>query len=300
MIVLSSFLSGFRIVLKNKFLVGGMFLFKFLSSLLLFFPLYLMLSSSFARNVKTANFLKGIDLSLIIDFVYHWRNILPIYLVVFFVGCVVFIVVFVFLWGGFWGTLRDDIIGRCTNSRIEKFFGYSGKCFTGMLKVALLLTAFYFLALLVFLFLGSIISAIGGKFNAWEIFSGQVLGMGAIAVFLFSLVNMTGDYLKIHVVVCSEEKFSMIVKNTFRFLLTNFFRCLSLYYLLSLVLLGLILAFWGWDKIMSRLPDAGIFIFLTFLFQQFFVLFHSFHRLVYYSAQLTFYHQRCPEERTVT
>lgn len=276
-----------------------MFLFKFLSSLLVFFPLYLMLSSSFARNVKAANFLKGVDLSLIIDFVYHWRNSLPIYLVVFLVGCLVFFAIFIFLSGGFWGVLRDDLIGRNKDSRMEKFFGYSGKYFSGMLKVSLLLMAFYFLALLIFLMLSSILSAVGGKMNAWDIFSWQMLGIGGIAVFLFSLVNMIGDYLKIHVVEYSDKNFTMIIRRTFRFLLTNTLRSLSLYYLLSLVLLGLILSFWGWDKIMSRLPDVGIFIFLTFLFQQVFVLFHSFHRLVCYSAQLTFYHQKRPEEREI-
>ena len=201
--------------------------------------------------------------------------------------------------GGFWGTLRDDIIGKGIDSKMEKFFGYSGKYFLGMLKVSLLLMVFYFLALLIFLMLNLLLSAVGGKANTWDIFSWQILSMGGIAVFLFSLVNMTGDYLKIHIVENHDRKFSIIVKSAFRFLLTNFLRSLSLYYLLNVVLIGLILAFWGWDKIMNRLPDVGIFIFLTFLFQQVFVLFHSFYRLICYSAQLTFYHQRRPEEREI-
>ena len=81
--ILNSFLQGTKGVWENRALVGAMYLFKLVVSLILFSPLYLMLSKSFGRNAKASGLLTGWDLSLVIDFVYFWRGTLPIYFVLF-------------------------------------------------------------------------------------------------------------------------------------------------------------------------------------------------------------------------
>jgi len=292
MVVLNSFTLGIRNVWDSKFLVGMMFVFKLISSLVLLLPLYLMLSASFARNVRAERFLTGVDLSLIIDFVYHWKDALSVYLVVFFVTCLLFVLVFVFLSGGFWGMLRDQVVGGSSDSKGERFFGYSGRYFWGMVKVSLLVAALYFISLLVFVMLDSFATAVSGKPIPWDVTSWRTLTRLGIAVILFCLVNMTGDYLRISLVNNQGQRFSTVVRRAIRFLLTNLFRSLSLYYLLSVVLAVSILAFVGLDNTMDGLPDTGLFVFVVFLVQQIFALFHSFYRLIYYSAQLVFYEQR--------
>ncbi len=290
--VLTSLLSGLRTVWANRFLVGMMFLFKLGSSLLLFFPLYLMLSSSFARSVTAARFLSGIDLSLIIDFIYRWREALPVYLVTFGLVCCLLVVVFIFLSGGFWGLLRDDLGKRPTCSKMERFFGYAGKHFWGMLKIALLLAVLYFTAFLVFVVFNAVLRAMVGKVSLEDLSSWRILSRVGVAVFLFFLVNMIGDYLRISLVENHGERFFDVMGTALKFLLTNFWRALSLYYLLSLLLAGLILAYIGLGRVMNGLPDTGFLVFLVFLVQQVFVLFRSFGRLVCYCSQLAFYQQR--------
>ncbi len=291
MAVLNSFISGIRNVWGNRFLVGIMFAFKLISSLILLFPLYLMLSASFARNVRTERFLTGMDLSLIIDFVYHWRNALSVYLVVFFVVCLLFVVAFVFLSGGFWGMLQDRIMGRQFDSKMERFFGYSGKYFWGMVKISLLVAVLYLVSFVVFVMLDSFLSAVSGRPIFLDMTSWRMLVRLGIAVILFCLVNMIGDYLRISLVNNYGRRFSALVGRATKFLLTNLVGSLSLYYLLTVIFMVSVMLFVVVRDNLGGLSNAGIFVFFVFLVQQIFVLFCSFYRLVYYSAQLTFYEQ---------
>jgi hypothetical protein len=110
-----------------------------------------------------------------------------------------------------------------------------------------------------------------------------------MAVILFFLVNMIGDYLRIFFIENYGERFLKVVGKTFKFLLTNLLRTLSLYYFLSVILAIAILVYLGLTKVMNAMPQTGLFIFLIFLTQQIFVVFSSFYRLVYYSSQLVLY-----------
>jgi len=289
MFILSSFAEGVKNVWTEKFLVGMMFLFKLFFSLVLLFPLYFMFSASFATNVKASNFLTGFDLSLVIDFVYHWRKTLPIYFLMFILVCGMAMVAFVFLSGGFWGTLRDRVKNKGPNSRIERFFGYCGKYFWGMLKISILMIVLYFIALFLFLFLSTIFDNLAGRTSWWEIFSWRMAAKFFIAIILFFLANMMGDYLKIFLIENYGERFFKVVGKTFKFLLTNLFRTLSLYYFLSVISVATIIIYLGLYNAMNAMPEIGFFIFLTFLIQQIFVMFTSFYRLVYYSSQLVLY-----------
>ncbi len=296
MLTLGSFAGGIKNVWTEKFLVGMMFLFKLFFSLVLLSPLYVMFSASFAKNVKASNFLTWLDLSLFIDFAYYWRKPLSLYFVMFILICGVAIVVFIFLSGGFWGMLCDGVRKNGQDSRMERFFGYCGRYFWGMFKISLFMIALYFIALFLFLLLSAIFNSVAGKANSWEIISWWMGAKFLIGAFLFFLVNMIGDYLRIFFIKNSGERFLKIVGKTFRFLLTNCFRTLSLYYFLSVILAAAIFVYLGLTKVMSAMPETGLFIFLTFLVQQIFILFRSFYRLVYYSSQLVLYDKTSPRK----
>ena len=291
MLILGSVLQGAKDVQGNKVLVGAMYLFKLVVSLALLAPLYLMLSRSFARNVKASDFLTRFDFSFIIDFVYYWRKTLSIYLVMFILVCGVVVVAYIFLSGGFWGVLRDEARTRSRSPKMERFFGYCGKYFWKMFKVALFVGALYFAALLLFLFLAALLDQVAGKASLWKIDSWGMVVRFLIGGFLFLLVNMIGYYLRIFSIQNYDERFLVVVGKTFKFLLTNLLRALSLYYLLSAGLAVMILVFFSLLKFVNMMPGTGPFIFFTFLIQQVFVIFRSFFRLVYYSSQLTLYHR---------
>ncbi|UCB52642.1 MAG: hypothetical protein JSV10_00675, partial [Candidatus Zixiibacteriota bacterium] len=293
--ILYSFLQGAKDVQRIKVLVGTMYLFKLVSSLALLSPLYLMLSKSFARNVKASDFLTGLDLSLIIDFIYYWRRTLSVYIVIFILACGAIVLAYVFLSGGFWGVLRDETKKRTQGSKIERFFGYCGKYFWKMVKVALFLGVLYIAALLLFLSISGVLDQVVGEASLWEIASWGVVVRFFIGALLFMLVNMIGDYLRIFSIENDDKRFLTVVGKTFKFLLTNLLTTLGLYYLLSAGLAVVILVFLGLLKIMNTMPGTSLFIFFTFLIQQVFVIFRSFFRLVYYSSQLNLYHRTSGE-----
>ncbi len=297
MLVLQSLVKGVKKAGANKFLVAMMYLFKLVCALALLSPLYVMFSASFSSNVKALNFLIRFDLSLIIDFVYHWRETLSIYILVFILACGMVMLSFIFLSGGFWGILRDEIRNNGQNRRVERFFGYCGKYFWGMFKISLFLGFCYLIAFVLFLFYSAIFNHLVGKADLWQVTSWRVLAKFLVGTVLFLLVNMMGDYLRIFLIENHGERFLSVVRKTFKFLLTNLLRTLSLYYLLSVILTAAILIFLGLCQAMNTLPQTGLVIFFVFLIQQTFVILKSFFRLVYYSSQLVLYDKISSNEK---
>ena len=292
MLILNSFIIGIKNVWSNKFLIGIMFLFKLVFSLILLAPLYLMFSASFGANLKASNLLRWFDFSLLIDFIYHWKHTLSIYFLMFFLVSFLAVMVFIFFSGGFWGVLRDQAKKKegnpkdASHLKIEGFFGYGAKYFWGMFKITLVLFAFYLIAIFLFLFFLTIFNSVAGKGSFLEITSWRIMVKISILAFLFLLVNMIGDYLRIFYIENFEERFLVSVRRAFRFLLTNFLKALGLYYLLSFVLLLAILLYFGMDKVMEGIPKTSFSILLVFLVQQISSLFRAFYRLVYYSSQI--------------
>jgi hypothetical protein len=125
--VFTSFIQGIKNVWSNKFLIGIMFFFKFGFSLILLAPLYLMFSASFGVNTKASSLILGLDFSLLVDFVYHWRQTLSIYFLMFLLVSFLAIMIFVFFSGGFWGILKDQSKGEEKDLKTVRFFGYCAK-----------------------------------------------------------------------------------------------------------------------------------------------------------------------------
>jgi hypothetical protein len=160
-----------------------------------------------------------------------------------------------------------------------------------MLKVAFSLAAIYSAAVVLFLFLATLLDQMLGKASVWEIGSWNMAVRFLLGAFLFLLVNMLGDYLRIFSIENYDQRFLAVLGRTVKFLLTNPLRALSLYYLLSAGLAAAIFVFFSLLKIMNTMPGTGLVVFSTFLIQQVFVIFRSFFRLAYYSCQLNLYHR---------
>jgi hypothetical protein len=294
--IISSIKEGIRNVWTVKILIGLMFVFKLISAFLLVFPLYLMFSSSFGANVKASSLLFGFDPSLLIDFVYHWRQTLSVYFFVFILICGMIMVVYLFLSGGFWGILRDRLkkkefsppTGPPENS-LEKFFGYGGRYFGGMLKIALLMIPLYLFAFLLVMIFNVIFGSIAGKTYVWEVTSWRMIVRILITLFLFLWFKMTGDYMRISLVENHGEPFWIGIRKAFRFVLTNASAALSLYYILAAIWLVIFLMYLGASKLIQGMLPAGILVLVTFIFQQIYAAFISFYRLVYFSSQLNLY-----------
>jgi len=294
--IISSIKEGVRNVRTVKFLIGLMFVFKLISAIVLVFPLYLMFSSSFGANVKASNLLSGLDPSLFIDFFYYWRRTPSIYFFMFILVVGIIVAIYLFLSGGFWGILRDQVKKKelsvstdLPENTLEKFFGYGGRYFGGMLKIALLMIPMYLLAFLLVLIVTAIFGSIAGKANMWEVTSWKMIVKVLIALFLFLWFKMTGDYMRISLVVNKGEPFWIVIRRAFRFVLTNASAALSLYYILGLIWLIIFLMYLGASKLIQGMLPVGIFVLVTFIIQQIYAAFISFYRLVYFSSQLNLY-----------
>ncbi len=296
--IISSIREGVSCVWAAKFLIGLMFVFKLISAFVLVFPLYLMFSSSFGANVKASNLLSGFDPSLLIDFVYHWRQTLPVYFFIFLLVCGIVIVIYLFLSGGFWGSLRDQLKKKELSttadppeSNLEKFFGYGGRYFGGMLKIALLMIPLYLLAFLLVTIFNVIFVSIFGKVHIWEVTSWRMIVRILITLFLFLCFKVTGDYMRISLVENNGESFWIVIRKAFRFVLTNASAALSLYYILAIIWLIIFLMYLGASNFIQGILPIGILVLVTFMVQQIYAAFISFYRLVYYSSQLNLYDQ---------
>jgi hypothetical protein len=294
--ITNSIREGIRNVWAVKFLIGLMFVFKLISAFVLVFPLYLMFSSSFGANVKASNLLSGFDPTLLIDFVYHWKQTLSIYFLIFILACGIMAAVYIFLSGGFWGILRDQAKKKglsipvdMTENHLERFFGYSGRYLGGMLKIALLMIPLYLLAFLLVMIFNGIFSSIVGKTYIWEVTSWRMIVRLVVTLFLFLWFKMAGDYMRISLVKNQGETFWIVIKKAFRFVLTNASAALSLYYILAVIWLIIFLMYLGISRLAHGILPVGILVLVAFIVQQIYAAIVSFYRLVYYSSQLNLY-----------
>jgi hypothetical protein len=140
---------------------------------------------------------------------------------------------------------------------------------------------------------------VAGEGSWIQIASWRAVAKISVLVFFFLLVNMIGDYLRVFYIENFEERFLGLVRKAFRFVLTNFFKTLGLYYLLSFVLALAILFYVGIDKVMEGIPKTSFSILLIFLVQQISSLFRAFWRLVYYSSQIALVDKLSTEEENI-
>jgi hypothetical protein len=289
MVMWEAFRNGIARVWENKILALILFLFKVFFAFCLLIPAYYMFARTFSLSPLANNFLKGYDFSLLVDFfTYRGRNI-GLYRVLFLFTVLISILGYIFLSGGLWGTLFQSLREEKQRFRGEKFFGDCGKYFWSFFKIFIFICIIYLLSFILGMLIFSLIQAIAGRELSA---TGHVLVLIAglvIFAILFMLADMWGDYLRIYRVTSEEGKLRTILKSSLRFIFRNFGKTILLYYLLSLILLGTLIAYLGLSKISHFIPADKLLILSLFLIQQAYSLFRSFYRLVYYSSQLVLF-----------
>ena len=289
MVIWSSFTKGIKKVWENKILALILFLFKVFFAFCLLIPAYYMFARTFSLSPLANNFLKGYDFSLLVDFFTYWNKSIGLYRVLFLFIILISILGYIFLSGGLWGALFQNLREGKQRFKGEKFFGDCGKYFWSFFKIFIFICVIYILAFILGMLIFSLIQAIAGKELS---VTGHVLvlitGLVIFAI-LFMWADMWGDYLRIYRVTSEEKKLRVILKPSLRFIFRNFGKTILLYYLLSLILLGTLIAYLGLSKILHFIPADKLLILSLFLVQQAYSLFRSFYRLVYYSSQLVLF-----------
>jgi hypothetical protein len=293
MVMWEAFRNGIDRVWENKILALILFLFKVFFAFCLLTPVYYMFARTFSLSPLTNNFLKGYDFSLLVDFFTYWGRSIGLYRVLFLFTVLISVLGYIFLSGGLWGTLFQSLREGKQRLKGEKFFGDCGKYFWSFFKIFIFICIIYLLSFILGMLIFSLIQAIAGKELS---VTGHVLVLIAglvIFAILFMLVEMWGDYLRIYRVSSEDKKLRAILIPSLRFIFRNFGKTILLYYLLSLILLGTLIAYLGLSKILHFIPADKLLILSLFLIQQAYSLFRSFYRLVYFSSQLVLFDKLC-------
>ncbi|MFH0930663.1 MAG: hypothetical protein V1890_01815 [Candidatus Zixiibacteriota bacterium] len=289
MVIWDSFKCGSKKVWENKILALILFLFKLFFSFLLLIPAYYMFSKTFSFSPSSVNFLKGYDFSLLIDFLFHWGKGISLYFIWFLLIGLISMLSYIFFSGGLWGAFFQDLKEGKQKFKGEKFFRDCAKYFWSFLKIFILVSLIYILVFFFALLIFSLISTLAGK-ELWFKVHIIILILNLLSLtILFMGVDMWSDYLRIYRIYFEEKKLRRIIKPTLKFILKNFDKTVFLYYLLSAIFLGSLIAYFGLNKFLHFIFMEKFLILSLFILQQAYSLFRSFYRLVYYSSQMVLF-----------
>jgi hypothetical protein len=284
-----AFRDGIARVWENKILALILFLFKVFFAFCLLIPAYYMFARTFSLSPLANIFLKGYDFTLLVDFFAHWNKSIGLYRVLFLFTVLISVLGYIFLSGGLWGALFQNLREGKQKFKGEKFFGDCGKYFWNFFKIVFFICVIYILTFILGMLIFSLIQAIVGKELS---VTGHVLILIAglvIFVILFMWVDMWGGFLRIYRVTSEEKKLRAILKPSLRFIFRNFGKTILLYYFLGIILLGTLAVYLGLNKALHLQTANGLMVLSVFIWQQAYSLFRSFYRLVYYSSQLVLF-----------
>jgi hypothetical protein len=143
----------------------------------------------------------------------------------------------------------------------------------------------FFFALLIFAFIHAIIGKELSHTSRILILSLELL----ILAILFMWVNMWSYYLRANRIFFEEKRLLRMARSSLNFIFRNFGKTISLYYLLSLILLGTFILYLALNKISHFLPADKFLVIILFVLYQLQSLFRSFYKLVYYSSHLVMF-----------
>jgi len=289
MAVWQAFRHGLERVWENKILALISFSFKAFFAFSLLIPAYYMFNRTFSFSPSSDKFLKGYDFSLLVDFFVYWSRSIDLYRVLFLFTVLVAVAGYIFLSGGLWGTLFQNLREGKQKFKGEKFFGDCGRYFWSFFRIFIFICIIYIVAFILAMLIFSLVQGIAGKELS---VTGHILILAAgaaIFAILFMWTDMWGDYIRIHRITSEERKIRALVRPSLKFIFRNFGKTILLYYLLSIILLGTLAAYFGLNRLLHFVQADELLILSLFILQQAYSLFRSFYRLVYYSAQLSLF-----------
>ena len=280
---------GVQIVQKNWTLVAIAYSFKFGLSLLFLIPLQGLVSNAFSYRPVAGLLLKDWNLTPIIDFIYRNQVVVKQYGSFIVVGIILTLILHIFLSGGFFRSLTLSQDEEYSSMRAQRFFGWCGRYFWPLLKIAVISAIFY----IVITFLFIIFSTLGMRLIVSDFTSEPVkimLALGRLVVLLLLLlvINMIMTYVKIAAVTDDEPQALNALGKTFEFLSKSFRKAFTLYGGLLLGLLALLVIYWILQK-GCGLFSTTLTIVTLFLIQQFLSLTRSWYRLIGYASQINLY-----------
>jgi hypothetical protein len=252
-------------------------------ALLIVAPFYAIIQSDLGHSLLGRG-LQFLDFIWLGELFHKYQDVGPAVLAGVAVPVLLYVVLYVFLNGGIIGRLLDRE-GRTT---LQAFFGDCGRYFWRFVRLFLASLVFYVLAFGVILGVLSRLlePAMENAQTEWTPFWLSNLRT-IIALLLLSLVHMIFDYAKIFVVAEDERSVLRALRGALKFIVRRFFRSWFLYLVIGLgFLAGTALYF----IVREPIPGSGlIWLGLGVLWEQVFILFRLWTKMVFFAAQAEYY-----------
>jgi len=281
--ILKIFEEGFQTTNKRLKMVIYLWLINFVFSVLIITPVYFLIKKDLSRSLMSDQIIKGTGLLWIGDIFYKYQDLLPALAGWFLIPAILFILLYIFLYGG--------IIGRIAaqNEKINltSFLSDCSTYFSPFLRVFLISLVAY---LVVF---GGIHNAICALFDLWKksastewpLILSSILDF-LILVLLFSIVRMFFDYVRVRLVVEKSKKAIRATLLNVAFIGKRFFKAWFLYLLVVLIaaIFGIV-----YFAVYQPLPNIGVLLIAGFIWQQIYVLSRMWTKILFYSTEYHFF-----------
>ncbi len=164
-----------RNLFKMRLLWLYLYLMKAILSFLFVLPFYMTFNGYMARSLFSKSIIGSWDLSVILELFSHSEDFIPAYIVMLFIGALIFVILIQFLNGGLYYAV---VSGKSASIKRREFFAECGLNFTTHIKITLLMVPIYLVLIPAGMFFVNIIGMAGGT----------LIGNGAVYLTLFKLL----------------------------------------------------------------------------------------------------------------
>jgi len=277
-----AFFDGLAVSVSRIKITFFVWIVNFLFSVLVAAPLLFIIQTELARS-DMANLLKPFDLMWLGEMIFKYQAVLGPMLSFILAAAVLYLILSVFLNGGFVGKLVDPE----RKLSLQSFFHDCGRFFWSFLR--LFLVSFIFTAVAVGL-VWRLLGAASEALTADAVTEWPVLILSNIHLILgllfLSIVRMYFDYARIIIVRDNDRRVLRALRAAWSFLKANFFRAWGLYLLIFLFFVLVTAVAVALAQVFSS--PGLVWVSLGLIAAQIFVIFRIFVKSVFITAQAHF------------
>ena len=288
--IFKTFAQGFSLTYRKRRIIIYLWIINLVFAAIAAAPIYSLIKKDLAPSLMGDRMLERFDFLWLGDFVYKYSDIFPIIVTLVLVSSILYMLVNVFLGGGIIGRLKVEE-ERVT---LKDFFADCGRYFWRFFRLFLLSIPVY---LVFVVLLHAVASAVMGLFtkNAVTEWPSLIFGNLKIILFilLFSIVNMVLDYTRIKLVLTDGGKVFKAFRQAVKFVFRRFFRAWILYLMVGLIF---VIGSFIYLEVSTALPGHNMmFILVTFVLQQVYIMLRLSVKVDFYAAQMSYYRAHAPE-----
>lgn len=251
-------------------------------------PLAIAIAAALGQSLENSRLFQNFDMSWIVEFGYsaRWEQ-LTVWLPLFAMIGAAFVLLTTWLSGGLLAVLRDPG---------DSFFAGCARWFPPFLRLFLFAVIGYGIAFGIRTGFGALMTklsadSMSGQPSAYGSMAGLVVFWAAV-----SLVNMTLDYSKIHMVAYGERKARRGIVSGIRFVFRNFRRCASVYLALTGYMLLMMAVYHVWSEVIGQASIGAVVV--LFFVRQIYMFGRTWLRMVFLASQHVYFASLIPKPPT--